>query len=185
MINVLKNPKTNFYNDFKDYVLGPKIQYYYYGSSTHPDDSRNWLLSKESLKSEHVDVPYYSHIIVERPDGQANNKIPKITSELFKNTLYICDQILNHNNIDYTYFLRMNINVVHPQKNVVKSIPHTDHNVPHKNLIIYFTDSGGKTFVGDEVHDPKEDDIVLFDGTEHFMETPELERRIILVATFV
>jgi hypothetical protein len=185
MIEILKNPKTSLYDNFKNYVKSNRISYYYYESSTHPEDDNKWFSTEESKKNTHVNIPYYSHNIVERPDGPGNNKVPKISSDIFPITLQVCEEILNYNNIDYTYFLRMNINIVHPQRNVMKSIPHTDHDVYHKNLIVYFTESGGKTFVGNEFHDPKEDDIILFEKTLHFMETPEYDRRIILISTFV
>ena len=39
--------------------------------------------------------------------------------------------------------------------------------------------------VEDEKYDPKEDDAILFDGINHYMQSPLKERRIILVSTFV
>ena len=59
-----------------------------------------------------------------------------------------------------------------------------------KNLIVYLTNAGGKTFVKNEdtskyeEHDPVEDDIILFTG-EHYMQTPRDKRRVILVATMI
>lgn len=185
IIKTLKNPKTNLYIDYKNYINSPKLSYYYYQTSTIPKYGNEWFSKDKSKEHNYTNVPFYSHRIIERPDGESNARVPKITSDLFESSLEICGQILDFNNINYTYFLRMNINIVHPQETVVRSIPHKDHEVEHKNLIIYFTDSGGKTFVGDDFHDPKEDDIIIFDGVEHFMETPKEKRRIILVATFV
>lgn len=185
MFDVLKNPKTEIYNGFKDYIKSPKISYYYYGRSVNSEDVDKWTSSEKSSESIHTNIPYYSHEIVMRPDGPENSRIPKITSDIFPVALQVCDEILNFNGIEYSHFLRMNINVVHPQKNIVKSIPHIDHYIKHRNLIIYFTDSGGKTFVENQFHDPKEDDVIIFDGAQHFMETPEKDRRIILVATLI
>ena len=38
--------------------------------------------------------------------------------------------------------------------------------------------------VGDEYHDPQEDDVITFGGDEHYHYTPEKERSVI-VATFI
>ena len=54
-----------------------------------------------------------------------------------------------------------------------------------ENLLIYLTNAGGKTVVGDEYHDPREDDVITFGGDEHYHYTPEKERRIVIVATFI
>ena len=61
---------------------------------------------------------------------------------------------------------------------------HVDHDFPHKNLLIYLTDAGGKTIVGNESHDPKEDDIIMFPGLMHCIETSHTKDRVVLVVTF-
>ena len=57
-----------------------------------------------------------------------------------------------------------------------------DHTYPHQNIIMYHTDSGGRTFVEDGEHDPKEDDVILFSGRHH-MELPKEKRRVVSVGT--
>ena len=57
-------------------------------------------------------------------------------------------------------------------------------NFPHFNLIVYLTDTGGETFVEDEIHIPKIHDVILFRG-KHYMKRPTRDRRIILVATIL
>ena len=75
----------------------------------------------------------------------------------------------------------MNANSIPAQDGCIA--PHVAHTFPHKNLIVYLNDAGGKTFVGDEVHDPKEDDVVIFSGI-HNNERPKNTRRVVLVATY-
>ena len=72
--------------------------------------------------------------------------------------------------------------LIHSNQGIQLSQPHEDHDFPHHNLIVYLTDTGGETFVENESHDPKEDDVILFTG-EHYMKRPVKDRRIILVAT--
>ena len=56
------------------------------------------------------------------------------------------------------------------------------HHFPHKNILLYLTDTGGKTFVEEEYHDPKEDDVIIFSGN-HWAELPKTGRRIVIVNT--
>ena len=46
------------------------------------------------------------------------------------------------------------------------------------------TSSGGETFVEGEKFDPKEDDVIVFEG-RHYMKRPIKDKRIVLVATFM
>ena len=49
-------------------------------------------------------------------------------------------------------------------------------------MLVYLTNTDGETFVEDEVHLPKEDDIIIFTGN-HFMKRPSKDRRIVLIST--
>ena len=95
---------------------------------------------------------------------------------------FVVNEILDYNNIKYKFFLRSNANCVHADRDVQLSEPHVDHEFPHINVIVYLTNTGGKTYCEDEFHDPKEDDVILFTG-KHWMERPNIGRRIILVNT--
>ena len=84
--------------------------------------------------------------------------------------------------------MRLSVNAVHPFANVLNSIPHVDHPFDHENALIYLTDAGGCTIVGDESFDPKEDDVITFSSKNdqfHYHQTPENHRRVVLVATFI
>ena len=81
-----------------------------------------------------------------------------------------------------------NNNAVSPQPEVKTGYPHTDHEYPHYNLLLYFTDAGGDTFRMErdykyENYTPKEDDCIIFDGV-HFHETPKEKRRVVFVCTY-
>ena len=80
--------------------------------------------------------------------------------------------------------LRINANMTFPTPDTRKTPPHVDHGFKHLNLIFYLTPSGAKTFCGEDEHDPKEDDIILFKG-EHNFELPKYQPRTIIVATIL
>tara|TARA_B100001094_G_C17729819_1_gene576037 strand:+ start:43 stop:555 length:513 start_codon:yes stop_codon:yes gene_type:complete len=168
MIQVLENPLTDNYKKFKDLSLSGEIFWNYLKGSTF------------SKFAGHIDMPFYSHMLLGRPEVFGYSKKTSPHFELAKDVIL---EILDHNNLDKIKFLlRACLNCVHPTFEIKKSQPHEDHTFPHKNFIAYFTDSGGKTFVENEHHDPKEDDVLLFDGI-HYMETPKDDRRIVLIAT--
>ena len=73
---------------------------------------------------------------------------------------------------------------VHPRNGIQLSEPHLDHNFPHYNLLVYLTNSGGETFVENEVYSPKEDDVIIFTG-KHYMKRPSDDRRVVLIATIL
>ena len=157
-IRQLTNLKTENYNNLKNIILSPSFTWQYEDSKTG--------------------MPFYSHTLLERPDGKYSEVMSAHTELAAK----VVDEILRHNKIQYQFFLRTNVNCVHPDNDVQQSLRHVDHNFPHINVLIYFTNVGGKTYCGDEFHDPKEDDVILMTG-EHWMERPKVGRRIILVNT--
>ena len=96
--------------------------------------------------------------------------------------------ILKANRIKLNMIFRMHLNAVSPQPEVKTGYPHTDHEYPHYNLLLYFTDAGGDTFRMErdykyENYTPKEDDCIIFDGV-HFHETPKEKRRVVFVCTY-
>jgi len=76
----------------------------------------------------------------------------------------------------------MNANCVHSDSVYQYSLPHIDHRFPHKNIIVYLTNSGGNTIIEEVPYEPKEDDVLIFEG-EHYIEKPKASRRIVLVST--
>ena len=123
-------------------------------------------------------MPFYSHTFLTRPEGSYS----KVFSEYLDPVCLVVDEILSFNNIRYKFFLRSNAHCVHADNDIQLSEPHVDHEFPHINVILYLTNTGGKTYCEEEFHDPKEDDVLLFTG-EHWMERPKLGRRVILINT--
>lgn len=174
MLNSLYNPKTEDYQKFKDWVLGPDFFWTYnaQGGVKFPGGY--------SDKS----VPFYTRTFLRRPELKKYPSLAHASLEETEYVIKIVTEILEHNKCDIHSILRLSVNATHPQKKIISSFPHYDHQFPHKNLIIYLTDSGGSTFVDGVEHDPKEDDIIFFTG-EHYMHTPAENRRIILVVTML
>ena len=123
-------------------------------------------------------MPYYLHNLLGKPEGRYSERLSEHTDFC----LYVVQEILQHNNISYKFFLRSAINCVHPDNDHQISQPHVDHGFPHLHILIYLTNAGGKTYCEDEFHDPKEDDVIMLEG-EHWMERPKVGRRIISVNT--
>ena len=93
-------------------------------------------------------------------------------------------ETLRYNDIELNCIFRMNINLAYPQEGIQTTPSHVDHNFPHNNLLIYFTNAGGRTIVEDAFHDPQEDDVISFEGKPHYMELPKKDFRIALVTTY-
>ena len=161
MIQILKNPKPESYIKAKEVAL----------SDTLPV---HW-------QSSYTGVFCYSHHLIARPELLYYSHPVSTHADLFVAAI---GQTLSANNLAGNGFhiIRAAINVVHPSEGNQFSEPHVDHPFPHVNLLMYFTDVGGRTFCEKEEHDPQEDDIILFKG-EHYMERPKKDRRVILVST--
>jgi len=173
MIQVLENPKTSNYQNFKFNIQSYMFPFFYESKSTR----------RELDIPGHANIPYYVHEIIQRPE-KTNLSIPMSVSPSTSDASEVVRQILEHNNIQFKTFLRMAINAVHPAPEVLKTVPHTDHVYDHKNFLLYFTSAGGKTVVEGESYDPVEDSAIIFSG-KHYHETPKSERRVVLVATYV
>lgn len=173
MITVIRNPKTSSYLEHKKIILSDTFPWFWQNKSQH-----------ESNVKEGYNFPFYSHIFLRRPDFNFSS-IPIVNSEYAQPLATILFEILQFNNLEVNCFLRINANCVHPEKTILGTAPHVDHNFDHKNIIVYLTNAGGKTFVGDESHDPKEDDVIIFGGETHYFQTPENQRRVVLVATYI
>lgn len=157
-ISILKNYKSPQYLEFKELVKSETFPWLYQDSGTG--------------------MPFYCHGLLSRPEGFYS----EVCSDYTKFGVHVVQEILHQNNIQYEFFLRSSLNCVHPDNDVQLSLPHVDHDFPHINVIIYLTNAGGKTFCGDEFHEPKEDDVILMTG-EHWLERPKVGRRIISVNT--
>ena len=167
----LKNPKTEKYNKFKTFVLSQNFPWFYYESS---------VIGKPQ--------PFFSHGFLLRPNDLLMNtggkKYPITNSVHVDHMEEVFQEIADFNNIGVNCIYRMNANVTEPLKNVERSSIHVDHYFPHKNMLIYLTDAGGKTVVDNESHNPREDDIIIFEGEKHSHYYPREKRRVVLVVTY-
>ncbi len=159
MINVLSNNRSPEYLELKKIVLAENFPWNYQDSGTG--------------------MPFYCHSFLTRPEG----KYSEVCSQFTELAAYVISDLLEQNKLATNYFfLRSAANCVHPDSDIQLSEPHVDHDFPHINMLVYLTNAGGKTYCEGVEHDPKEDDVVVFNG-EHFMERPTKGRRIILVNT--
>jgi len=128
------------------------------------------------------DFSFYSHVLIERP--HYDRRYPISTSQFTDLANDVFNDIVNHNNLQVDCLYRMNINAVHPWfYNPDTTAPHLDHDFPHKNFLLYFTDAGGDTICEGQRHEPIEDDVIIFEG-EHCHRFPLRDRRVVLVATY-
>ena len=172
MLKILKNPTTNLYHRFRNLVLSGDFAWHY-GMSTD---------TIEENPPGHMHMEFYGHTFVTRPEATSYSEA---TSPFTCESINVLKEIVDYNNLFKSYiFTRAAANCTMPNEGAQLSHPHVDHNFPHFNLVVYLTDTGGETFVEDEVHDPKIHDVVLFRG-KHFMKRPTRDRRIILVATIL
>ena len=177
----LKCPNTPLYQDTKKFILTGDFAWYYKPTT---------VVGTEGMDEYNLDG-WYSHELLSRPKfGTIGNAyLPTVGSEQFTNIYPMVHEILEFNNVPVNCIYRVNANCTHPSINPKSTPPHVDHQFPHHNLIIYLTDAGGPTimcdedFIPTEVHQPLEDDIVIFDGW-HCMKPPLDKRRVVLVVTF-
>ena len=158
MLRVLKNPVTSNYTELKNFILSNDFIWRY-------DTSTG--------------MPFYGHTFLERPEETG---FSQPLSELISLNLTVLKEIIDFNNLfDRYFFLRSNVNCVHPDNDKQFSEPHIDHDFPHFNLLVYLS-GDGETIVEDEKYFPKENDVILFTGN-HYMKRPSNGRRIILIST--
>ena len=187
MIEVLKNPLTPNYHKLKEIILSDKF---------------NWeniisTLDVVSNTEGHIHMPVDIHTFIPRPEttqeynntGSLSRKIGDAERESKSEYVDLCvtvmNEILDYSNLFGTYiFHRAAANCTYADEGIQLSEPHIDHNFPHNNLLVYLTNSGGETFVEGEKFNPKEDDVIVFEG-RHYMKRPIKDKRIVLVATFM
>jgi len=181
VITQLKNPCTQDYDEFKNYIHGPEMTWSYHNPMNFPGNTRE------------LELPYYHHMIMKRPTE--DEAYSTITSNLFEPAYSIIDEILHFNDIKLSTLYRIHINSTFNSENK-KGPWHTDLPFAHKNLIVYMSRfEGGATWVkygppGDEDELrflPKEDNAIIFNGKlEHCQEVPDdYGRRIILVVNYL
>ena len=176
MIQLLDNPKTETYFILNIFIKGIEFPWFWHENSTF----------ESSTLTGHSNIPFYSHTFLRRPDISLNKKrFPEVKSQLAETVSSVFQEILDFNSIQYSCFLRMGCNCVHPFKEVLKTSPHVDHqSIEHKNILVYLNDTDGDTVVEGQRTSPEDDRVIVFQG-KHYHYTPSTERRIVLVATFI
>ena len=189
MLKILNNPKTENYRILKKKILDSEFPWYYQHQST--------IRYPRSAKGKYKSHPLYSHSILMRGDaiGCGLERYNTIESSIGEFTLQVVSDIIlsNEDRFDDNghkgfIIMRMNINSSFPIDDDIQfTVPHFDHQFPHKNFICYLTEGhgGGRTFIkGHPPVEPVEDQCILFEG-EHYMELPCKGRRIIIVGTMI
>ena len=191
----LNNPQTETYCQFKNYVLSGGFPWFWIEDTLGLDKTSDTLdsysdLTEEQKKSGKFGTfSMFHHQFLKRPgtpDTQTNSRLfyPVSTEDDTKGINQLLCEIFQFNNIKLNVIYRIGANSVFPEKTIISSLPHVDHEFPHKNLLIYLTDSGGDTFVEGEPFRPKEDNIISYEGM-HWHETPKDKRRVVLVVTYL
>ena len=169
----LKNPKTDTYKNFKNFMLSGDFPWFRMGSTAFEDHQEG-----------HEDFSFLSHRFLTRPLNSC--LYSKVNSSHVDEMQRVFREIAFANDIDPQVIYRMNANAVYPTANNLPSPLHVDHNFPHNNMIIYLTDlHGGSTMVEGKEYMAQEDDVLIFDGKLHCARPPRKDVRIVLVITFL
>ena len=178
MFTRLETPDTGDYAGLKELILGPHFGWSHNAKATpYMENTRSYQ-----------DLSFYSHAFLHGP-SPIHGLYSKANSEYLPNVETVIGQIFELNNVKMNVVYRINANAVHPVEGNVLTVPHTDHEFPHKNMLIYLTNTGGDTIVFDDAgkkhhFTPVEDDIVTFEGL-HCMVPPKKGRRVVIVVTYL
>ena len=178
MFTRLETPDTGDYAGLKELILGPHFGWSHNAKATpYMENTRSYQ-----------DLSFYSHAFLHGPSPR-RGLYSKANSEYLPNVETVIGQIFELNNVKMNVVYRINANAVHPVEGNVLTVPHTDHEFPHKNMLIYLTNTGGDTIVFDDAgkkhhFTPVEDDIVTFEGL-HCMVPPKKGRRVVIVVTYL
>ena len=171
-IKQLKNPRTELYNEFKRIIKSYDFNWNYYPRT-----------------DERQTPAMLSHSFIGRPELEV--KYPHTLSDGVQFAHDVCEEILNYNDITVNCYYRINLNMVFPQEGNQQTPLHVDHEFPHWNMLVYFSNEG-KTILekdswntANEEHDPEEDDVIIFPGVQHCHEVPNNDARTVLVATYI
>lgn len=168
MICELKNPKTKDYYYLKDHVLSTHFQWNWDDATTIGGDN---------------DFPFLSHCVVRRP-METGYLYPVVESEISAKCNYVIGEIIQFNNLNVNCVLRINCNLTFPCGKNKRTPSHTDHEFPHKNLLVYLNETDGDTVCGKDRYTPKEDSVILFEGNHHHF-LPTKNKRVVIVVTFI
>jgi len=198
-IKKLINPKNDLYYRLKEYVLSSNFLWSYNESAVNEVD----IDESDKDRGKYTNIPVYGHTVIGRPQSYDMNN-PLTTIDRNDNLVSVVDDWVTYGDYVQPFLydllcanpnreechvksiLRINFNATHTDV-PGRVFPHLDHNrLPHKNMLVYLTDADGSTIVGDELHDPEEDDIIVFDSSvKHCHDAPKNKRRVVMVMTFI
>ncbi len=165
MITQLHNPHTQTYRRFKSDVMSSAFPWnYFHGDGASP--------------------AHYYHTILARP-GFEEALMPTQQSDWLNIANKVLLEIFMANNIKVKSVLRMVVNCTHETDGHTTPL-HMDHNFETNNIVVYLNQfECGATNVEGESHNPKEDDIIIFDGFHSIEQPCNGTRRVVLVATYL
>tara|TARA_B100001113_G_scaffold316514_1_gene283333 strand:- start:10 stop:543 length:534 start_codon:yes stop_codon:yes gene_type:complete len=175
MIKRLANAKTELYRQCKELIYDENFPWYFTKRTLAPDLQYD--------RTKYREISFFTHSLLVRPHSSTGHRYPIQQSEYLEHFERMLMEIFELNQIQIGCFFRVCLNLVYPSGGRQLTIPHKDHFYPHKNVLVYLTDSGGETYCEGDVHDPVEDDVIIFEG-EHYHKLPENNARIVLVATY-
>ena len=168
MIQKLDNPLTSDYIDLKNFILSIDFPWF--------------RLPNTTLNIKDDGISFFTHTFLERPES--NIGYSRANSPYIDGCLKVLHQIVSFNDVEFNYFIRASVNLVSPCLTVKKTLEHCDHQFPHKNILIYLSETDGDTVVDGENFSPQEDCGIIFTG-KHYHYTPTDKDRIVLVGTFI
>lgn len=174
MITELCNPKTAEYLQLKSLIFSPTFEWHNVGITGDFGDQKDFNL--------------FVHTFLGRP--LIEHPYPKELSQYAELASKVVTQILLGNNIFPHVIYRIAANYVTESQGT--SPKHIDHEMPHKNLIVYLNKfTGGKTLVYDKekkeyASNPKEDLPIIFDGELlHCHQASNEGKRLAIIATYL
>tara|TARA_Y100000592_G_scaffold30200_1_gene48116 strand:+ start:838 stop:1344 length:507 start_codon:yes stop_codon:yes gene_type:complete len=168
VIQKLDNPLTSDYIDLKNFILSIDFPWF--------------RLPNTTLNIKDDGISFFTHTFLERPE--ANIGYSRSNSPYIDGCLKVLHQIVSYNDVEFNYFIRASVNLVSPCSTVKRTVEHCDHQFPHKNILIYLSETDGDTVVDGENFSPQEDCGIIFTG-KHYHYTPTDKDRIVLVGTFI
>ena len=188
MINLII-PKTDTYLSLKEEVLSSNFAWHYVHT---PFPIPDWGIPEEDIEKYNCS-PYFSHAVLKPPKSSSGegNLFSLVSSSVSIKCNSFIQEIAKYNNVNINLVVRINFNLTLPSLNNKPDKPHYDHEFPHKNMVIYFTDfDGGETVIFDEFDisqkkfSPSEDTGIIFEG-KHCFYYPTKGRRVVMVVTFI
>ena len=141
MFTRLETPDTGDYAGLKELILGPHFGWSHNAKATpYMENTRSYQ-----------DLSFYSHAFLHGPSPR-HGLYSKANSEYLPNVETVIGQIFELNNVKMNVVYRINANAVHPVEGNTLTVPHTDHQFPHKNMLIYLTNVGGDTIAVSYTH---------------------------------